>query len=225
MFADAPFRWTDPATWPWMVYVWLAFILAGWMVPLWRWLQRRRASGWPVAEGRVESVKISKPSFSFSTKRGYYVAELGYTYSTAGSPHSGHYKRQFPTEHEAEEFVRDLQGKAVAVHCNSTNPSSSALLEPDIDVLLRNRAPAPLADFPSAANSIPEWIRPFLWVFVLLSGFGLVVSLWVHLGAVMGRRVAPEAFFWMLHVGIFVVWFPTIFVAQRLVGNVNRKDL
>jgi hypothetical protein len=40
----------------------------------------------------------------------------------------------------------------------------------------------------------------------------------------MGRRVAPEAFFWMLHVGIFVVWFPAVLVAQRLVGNVNRKD-
>lgn len=40
----------------------------------------------------------------------------------------------------------------------------------------------------------------------------------------MGRRVAPEAFFWMLHVGIFVVWLPTVLVAQRLVGNVNRKD-
>ena len=41
----------------------------------------------------------------------------------------------------------------------------------------------------------------------------------------MGRRVAPEAFFWMLHIGIFVVWFPAVLVAQRLVGNVNRKDL
>jgi hypothetical protein len=60
---------------------------------------------------------------------------------------------------------------------------------------------------------------------VLLSPIGLVVSLWVHRGAVVGRRVAPETFFWMLQVGIFVVWFPTVFVGQRLVGNVNRKDL
>jgi hypothetical protein len=224
MFEAAPFQWTDPATWPWMVYVWLAFILAGWMVPLWRWLQRRRASGWPVAEGRIESVEIRKPSFSFTSKQGC-VAELGYTYLIAGSPHSGRYKREFPTEHEAEEFVRDLQGKAVAVHCNSTNPSSSALLEHDIEVLLQNRAPAPVSDSPSAANPVPDWIRPFLWFFVAFSALGLVVSLWVHFGAVMGKRVAPEAFFWMLHVGIFVVWVPTIFVAQRLVGNVNRKDL
>jgi hypothetical protein len=28
----------------------------------------------------------------------------------------------------------------------------------------------------------------------------------------------------MLHVGVFVVWFPAVFVSQRLVGNVGRKD-
>jgi hypothetical protein len=119
--------------------------------PVWSWLLRKRAAGWPVAEGRIESVEITKPRFSFSTKRGYYVAELGYSYSVAGTPHSGRYKREFPTEHEAEEFVRDLQGKPVAVHCNSTSPSSSALLEPDIEGLLQNRAPAPASDsFPAA---------------------------------------------------------------------------
>lgn len=40
----------------------------------------------------------------------------------------------------------------------------------------------------------------------------------------MGKRVAPEFFFWLLHIGIFVVWIPAIFAAQRLVGNVSRKD-
>src|ERR1019366_2683658 len=225
MIAGNPIRWNDPATWPWMFWIWAAFALAGLAKPAWSWLRRKRAAGWPVAEGRIESVEITKPSFSFTTKRGYYVAELGYSYSVAGTPHSGRYRREFPTEHEAEEFVRDLKGKPVAVHCDSTSPSSSALLEPDIGGLLQNRAPASVADYPSAANSVPDWIRPFLWIFVCFSAVGLVVSLWVHLGAVMGRRVAPEAFFWMFHVGIFVVWFPTIFVAQRLVGNVNRKDL
>jgi hypothetical protein len=35
---------------------------------------------------------------------------------------------------------------------------------------------------------------------------------------------AQKVFFWMLHVGIFVVWFPAMFIAQRLVGDVNRGD-
>lgn len=206
-----------------MVYVWLAFLLAGWMVPAWRWLRRKRAAGWPVADGRIESVEVSKPNFSFTTRRGYYVAELGYSYSVAGTLNSGHYKRDFPTAGEADEFVRDLQDKAVVVHYNPNKASSSALLGPDIEAILQNRAPAPVPDF-SAANSVPDWSKPFLWFFVCFSAVGLVVSLWVHLGAVMGRRVAPQSFFWMLHVGIFVVWFPTIFVGQRLVGSVNRKD-
>jgi hypothetical protein len=225
MFAAAPFRWTDPATWPWMFYVWLAFIFAGWSFPAWRWLRRKRAAGWPVADGRIESVEVSKPSLSFTTKRGYYVADLGYSYSVAGTLNLGRYRREFPTEHDAGEFVRDLQDKAVAVHYKSTRPSSSALLESDIEVLLQNRAPAPVADFRSAANSVPDWIRPFLRFVVCVSAIGLFLSLWVHLGAVMGRRVAPETFFWMLHMGIFIVWLPAVLVAQRLVGNVNRKDL
>lgn len=205
-----------------MVYVWLAFLMAGWMAPAWRWLRRKRAAGWPVADGRIESVEVRKPNFSFTTRRGYYVAELGYSYSVAGTLNSGRYKRDFPTEREANEFVRDLKEKAVVVHHDPAKPSVSAILEPDIEVLLQNRAPASASDDLDAANSIPEWLRPFIWVFVALSAIGLVVSLWVHLGAVMGRSVS--SFFWILHVGIFVVWFPAVLVAQRLVGNVNRKD-
>jgi len=224
MISDIPIRWTDPTTWPWMFYVWAAFALAGLAKPAWNWVRRQRAGGWPTAEGRIESVEITKPSFSFTTKRGYYVVELGYSYSVAGTPQSGRYRREFPTEHEAEEFVRDLKGKAVAVRYNSTSPTSSALLEPDIEGLQQNRAPAPASESLAQANSVPEWIRPFLWLFVLLSAIGLVVSLWIHLGAVMGRRVAPEAFFWVLGVGIFIVWLPAVLVAQRLVGSTNRKD-
>jgi hypothetical protein len=98
--------------------------------------------GWPTADGRIESVEINKPSFSFTTKHGYYVAELGYSYAVAGTLNSGRYKREFPTEQEADEFVRDLQDKAVVVHYNPGKPSSSAMLESDIAALLQNRPPS-----------------------------------------------------------------------------------
>lgn len=81
-----------------MIWLWLAIMLAGWSIPAWRWLKRRRAAGWPIADSRIEFVEVSKPTFSFKTKRGYYVAELGYSYSIAGSAFSGHYRRDFPTE-------------------------------------------------------------------------------------------------------------------------------
>lgn len=111
MLVGVPIRWTDPATWPWMFYVWAAFALAGLAKPAWSWLRRGRAVSWPVAEGRIESVEVSKPTFAFTTKSGYYVAELGYSYSIAGTRHSGRYRREFPSEGEAEEFVRDLQDR------------------------------------------------------------------------------------------------------------------
>jgi hypothetical protein len=33
----------------------------------------------------------------------------------------------------------------------------------------------------------------------------------------MGRHVAPEAFFWVIHMGISVVWIPSILVAKQRV--------
>ncbi len=71
----------------------------------------------------------------------------------------------------------------------------------------------------------PNWIRPFLWLFVMIATTGLALSLWVHIGAVVGRQVGPDFLFWVLHVGIFIVWVPAVFVAQKMVGGVNRKDL
>lgn len=155
-----------------------------------------------------------------------YVAEIVYTYSFEGNPYAGSYTTELASETEAREFVRDLKGKVVAVHCNPNQPSSSSLSEPDIKVLLDTRAPLPGASLgiPSP-NAVPLWLKPFLWVFVAISAVGLVVSLWVHLGAVMGRRVAPEASFWILHVGIFVVWFPAVFVGQRIARDANPKEV
>jgi hypothetical protein len=175
MLAAAPFRWTDPATWPWMFYVWLAFILAGWMVPLWRWFRTKRAAGWLTADGRIESVEINKPSFSFTTKRGYCVAELGDSCSVAGTLNSGRYKREFPTGQEDNEFVRDLQDKAVVVHYNPGKSSSSAMLESDTTALLQNRSTSPVPDIPSA-NSVPDWIRPFLNLRLGARGSEIVTS-------------------------------------------------
>jgi hypothetical protein len=141
----------------------------------------------------------------------------------AGVSYSGLYTRGIPTEDEAEEFVRGLQGKPIVVHYNPEKPSRSALLERDVKLLLQSRSPVPPAPLPPP-RSLPSLISSLLPIFIALSAVGLVLSLWVHLGALMGRRVAPEPFFWILHVGIFVVWLPAVLVSQRLVGTMNRND-
>ena len=52
------------------------------------------------------------------------------------------------------------------------------------------------------------------------------LDLWLACGftfaAVMGRTVSSP--FLVLHVGTFVVWLPSVLVAQRLVGNARRTD-
>ena len=231
MFLTNPFRWSDPRTWPWIFYVWLAIVVAGWLKPLWRWIQRNRAESWPIATGQIESAAVSeaKRSFISSGPRGTspkFVLELSYSYWVAGNLETGIYGREFSTDAEALEFQRDLKGKSVAVHYNPGKPSNSALSESSIETLLQTRPPRSDSEYVLSAptSSIPPLVRRFLWIFVVLSAVGLVVSLWVHLGAVAGRRVAPEAYFWILHVGIFVVWFPAVFVARQRVGNLQRKD-
>jgi Protein of unknown function (DUF3592) len=195
-------------------------------------MQRHRAESWPIATGRIESTSLakSKSQFFSSTPRGNspkIVVELGYSYSVAGNVEGGIYKRDFATDEEAVEFQRDLEGKSVAVHYNPSKPSKSTLSESSIETLLQTRAPKTVGDLILSIpkKPLPAILSQFLWVFVVVSCVGLALSIWVHLEAVMGRRVAPEPFFWLLHLGIFVVWIPAVFVAKQRVGNLNRKDL
>ncbi len=89
--------WTNPTTWPWFVYFWLAAIAAGYAKPIWRWLQRNRATSWPITEGRIETADVHErkwfsPSMSFRGHAAKHVAELGYSYSVAGTTYSGTHK-------------------------------------------------------------------------------------------------------------------------------------
>jgi hypothetical protein len=114
------------------------------------------------------------------------VAELGYSYSTAGKVETGFYKREFGTEMEASEFVRELKGKPVVVHYNPIKPSSSAVSEDSIESLLQSRSPQPAWQLSasSVSDAVPEWLRPFVWIFTVLSAVGFVLSLWVHFGQI-----------------------------------------
>lgn len=60
--------------------------------------------------------------------------------------------------------------------------------------------------------------------FLVLSVIGLVLSLIAHTAALLGlpQPLGPAA--WGLHVGIFVVWLPTLIVFNWLVGDFKRKD-
>jgi hypothetical protein len=85
-----------------MFYVWLGLIAAGWLKPLWRWIQGNRARSWPLTTGQIVSATVdeSKPFFVSTPRRGstVYVAELGYSYSVVGHTEASFYKRENATQ-------------------------------------------------------------------------------------------------------------------------------
>src|ERR1700736_4147657 len=111
---DTPFRWTDPKTWPWMFYVWLAFVVIGWLKPLWRWLQREQAKSWPSTSAHIDSAQIAEPKRFLgltlqSGRNRSYEAVLAYSYNLSGTMFQGKYRRTCGSEEEAHEFLRGLE--------------------------------------------------------------------------------------------------------------------
>lgn len=148
---------------------------------------------------------------------------MEYSYILSAETFLGKYKRSFASEEEAEEFLRGLEGQTVPVQYHPNKPARSALLEATIETLLRSRPPAIALD-DLKTSPLPVGKRVFFTLCAVLSLAGLILSLRVHIGALLGRRVAPEYFFWGLHMGIFVVFLPAVFLAQKNVGSANRKD-
>ncbi len=61
-----------------------------------------------------------------------------------------------------------------------------------------------------------------LYGFVALSALGVILTVVVHLAAVLGLYV-PEESIWLLP-GMFLVWFPTVIAASLITRGSNRKD-
>jgi len=209
-----------------MIWVWIAFVAIGSLPKLWQWLQRKAAENWPTTPAKIENTEIGRAKWSVNRSSRGLVAQLHYSYSVAGEYYSGTFEKSFATEAEAEEFLRDLTGKSTFVRYKADQPARSTLLPQDLETLLTTRsASASSAEITlSMADTLPVWSLPFLGLFLGLAAVGFILSLWIHIGAVFGVRVAPQYFFWMLHMGVFVVFLPAVLVAQRLVGNTRRSD-
>lgn len=55
-----------------------------------------------------------------------------------------------------------------------------------------------------------------LFLFIILSAIGLVLSIVAHLASLVGLPIPGGKFVWSLHIGIFVVWFPAVIVAYLI---------
>ena len=64
----------------------------------------------------------------------------------------------------------------------------------------------------------------FLYPLLLLAGCGFVLSVVAHCLGIANVPVPGGNLVWGLHIGIFVVWIPTVFVSNRAFRDANRKD-
>jgi hypothetical protein len=178
--------------------------------------------------GQIVSTQVEEPKRFFgltTTTDKKRTGLLSYSYAISGATYRGSFKRVFGSQLEAEDFFHGLEGQAVAVSYNLDKPSSSVLLDGAVDDALARRPPFLPDPALVAERTLPAWIAPLLGPLALISFIGLVLSLWVHIGALYGRKVAPEYFFWGLHFGIFVVWFPAVLIVQKRVGSTRGYDV
>jgi hypothetical protein len=220
LFSDPAWKWADPSTWPWMIWVWAAFFLLGNAGATWRWYRKHSAQSWPTTFGRVDMATVNRPSeFWKGTSKGRGVAgEIVYLYSAEGQSWTGRHKQAFLTDEEADEFTRDLKGRVVTVHYNPRRPSDSMLLADSVEALLSSRTPSPEQ---RSRKRIPEWARPLLWPLAALSLTGLVISMWVHGNGILGKSVVGDFCFFLLHLGCIALFGLGIFAT----GRANTSDL
>src|ERR1700759_5718644 len=68
---------------------------------------------------------------------------------------------------------------------------------------------------------MPRLLRPIM--FLAMGGF--CASLLVHVLALAGLPSPFGPATWRLHIGVFVVWLPAVWVFQRMTRNVRQADL
>ena len=216
----------DPHTWPWMIWVWAGFVLLGWLVPLWRWFRRDRVKSWHSAIGAIESIGESEPRRFFglvlTRDSSGEILELRYSYSVLGQLLHGGHKLDSSSKFDLDEFTNRLIGLPIQVQYHPDKPSVSALTDSSIEALLRQAPPLSPEEerLIRLAHEIPSVYRPFLLPLMYLALAGFIVSFCINVASVVGKAPASEdAPFFLLHVGIFVVFFPAVMAAKKMLGS------
>jgi hypothetical protein len=195
------------------------YLRRGWM--------RLCAGSWPLTSGRIDSTVVlpdgKKGVAAMLQQSRNPVAQIRYSYNVDGEERVGLYLRDCVSEDEAEEFLRGLEGQRVDVAYNPRAPQKSSLSEASLRLLLTARPELPESERAGATELIPFWGKCLLWPFVALAALGLTLSLIVHVGSLMGWLTLPMQSFIVLHIGIFVVFLPSLLAMQRLSHGVRGR--
>ncbi len=68
-------------------------------------------------------------------------------------------------------------------------------------------------------------INAALVPFMLLAALGLILSVAAHVASIAGAPIPGGQTIWLLHVGIFVVWLPTVLMVARIMRSERRQDI
>jgi hypothetical protein len=128
MISGIPDSWrylvNHPRVWVDMIKYALYF-LGGWGVVYFRrWKKSHNesiAQGWPSVEGRILSGKVDR-----IPKTTRFLATLTYTYFVE-EYRSGKYTHEFTKESDADDFIRQMNGKSVHIRYKQSNPNISVL--------------------------------------------------------------------------------------------------
>lgn len=65
-------------------------------------------------------------------------------------------------------------------------------------------------------------MNTFAGPFLLLAGLGFLLSLTAHVLALLGKPCPGGGLVWLLHLGVFAVWVPTIILSRRRLRDVSQ---
>jgi hypothetical protein len=187
---------------------------------IWERVVRIHARSWPVAQAIIDSALIQK----YSRKGERWIARLYYSFQVPNGQRTGRYSRKFNYEGDAEDFVRDLEGKPLLVHYSPRWPISVALDE-DVEMLLQTRPaqPPPSASIsmPPAPVSLFKKLIAYLMMPIALAGF--LLSLYIHVAAWLGHIILDDSWMFWLHGAMFVPFFTALLLSPE--SSPRRKPV
>jgi hypothetical protein len=189
-----------------------------------RWRQQNLESR-PSAPGRIDDVTVGKPKGFLAGNSQQWEVRAHYSYSVAGEQYQAVYKRLFDGEVDAWDLAEALDEKNVLVHYAANKPAKSDLAEAAVQQLLDARSA--MIAIPMGSGEVkPLFPHGKLWLtpLIVLAGLGLLGSVYVLIGSLMGKDFAPRVL--VLHFFVFVVFFPAVLVMIALSKKTGRpKDV
>lgn len=207
---------------PWYVFPFVVIVAVLVLLGIWERLVRIRARNWPVVQGTIDSAKIDE----YKGKSRHWYGRLYYSFSVLGRRYTGRYSTRFSYQDDAENWIRDLQGKSVSVHYSSRFPALSVIADDDIKLLLASRGPEPVAvpmATPAPVERLTGWKRALGLVLMAVASVGFIVSAVIHMSAWLEQNFGSNQSWMPLHVFCVVTFLMTMSILPK--GARRRSEV